>query len=94
MVRSGGLKGKVQNKKIQIPYLVTNLYSERELPIKLLLGEKNQNKNQHMTISGPHNTHTYIKLTLFLFFYFAPFPKWLLGQFVCIQQIFCNIYIL
>ena len=56
--------------------MVQNLYSERELSIKLLLGEKTK-KN----ISPFPATHTYIKLTFVSFFlpFFAPFPYHLLS---------------
>ena len=50
--------------------MVQNLYSERELSIKLLLGEKTN-------ISPFPATHTYIKLTFvsfFSFFFFWTFP--------------------
>ena len=54
--------------------MVQNLYSERELSIKLLLGEKTRKKTN---ISPFRATHTYIKLTFVIFFpfFFAPFPE-------------------
>ena len=54
--------------------MVQNLYSERELSIKLLLGEKRKKKTN---ISPFPATHTYIKLTFVSFFFnffCAPFP--------------------
>ena len=46
--------------------MVQNLYSERELSIKLLLGEKTKKKTN---ISPFPATHTYIKLTFVSFFF-------------------------
>ena len=48
-------------KNLVPPYMVQNLYSERELSIKLLLGEK-------ITYDHFRPTHTYMKLTLVSFF--------------------------
>ena len=48
------------------PHMVQNLYSERELSIKLLLGEKTKKKTN---ISPFPATHTYIKLTFVSFFF-------------------------
>ena len=48
------------------PHRVQNLYSERELSIKLLLGEKNEKKTNISPFSA---THTHIKLTLVSFFF-------------------------
>ena len=48
------------------PHRVQNLYSERELTIKLLLGKKTEKKTN---ISPFPATHTYIKLTLVSFFF-------------------------
>ena len=49
------------------PHRVQNLYSEREFPIKLSLGEKNEKKTNISPFSA---THTYLKLTLVSFFQF------------------------
>ena len=57
------------------PHRVQNLYSERELSIKLLLGKKTKKKTNISLFSA---THTYIKLTFvsfFFLFFCAPFPK-------------------
>ena len=49
-----------------LSHMVQNLYSERELSIKLLLGEKTRKKTN---ISPFPATHTYIKLTFVSFFF-------------------------
>ena len=49
-----------------LSHMVQNLYSERELSIKLLLGEKTREKTN---ISPFPATHTYIKLTFVSFFF-------------------------
>ena len=57
-VREGGL-GCYQPLVAKIPpYMVQNLYSERELSIKLLLGEKTKKKLKYDNFRP---THTYIK---------------------------------
>ena len=49
------------------PYMVQNLYSERELSIKLcIVGRKNSKTK--LTYDHFRPTHTYIKLTLLLYF--------------------------
>ena len=69
--------------------MVQNLYSERELSIKLLLGEKTRKKTNISPFSA---THTYIKLTLVSFFFnffFCTFPlhrfKYVSSQ-LCLSQ--------
>ena len=60
----------------QDTYMVQNLYSERELSIKLLLGEKNSKTK--LTYDHFRPTHTYIKLTFVSYFlkkFCAPFPS-------------------
>ena len=59
----------------QDTYMVQNLYSERELSIKLLFPNYSKTK---LTYDHFRPTHTYIKLTFvsyFLEFFCAPFPS-------------------
>ena len=46
--------------------MVQNLYSERELSMKLLLGEKNSKKKLTFDHFGPTHTHTKLTLNLSL----------------------------
>ena len=71
-IREGGL-GCYQPLVTKIPpYMVQNLYSERDLFIKLLLGEKNKKK---LTYDHFRPTHTYIKLTFVSLLLLLNFPQ-------------------